>query len=123
MRLDRNGYLDEVDIKLSGCGLRLNVELRGTTIIVTNRERGLQMKYQYPNRINGPFRMLGYLLKLLIQSKQNEEICMSLSHLGITQGTREHLIAAISDNFITLTEKNLCNYPTMNSPGPAGLTA
>lgn len=123
MRFDRNGFPDKVDIKLSDCDLRLNVELRGTTLIVTNRERGLQMKYQYPNRINGPFRILGYLLKLLIQSKRNEEICMSLSQLGITQESREHMIKTISDNYIALTEKDLCHYPIIDSPGPAGLTA
>lgn len=123
MRFDKNGYPDEVDIKLSGCDLRLNVELRGTTLTVTNYERGLQTQYQYPKRINGSFRILGYLLKLLIQSKQNEEICMSLSQLGMTQEAREHMIKAISDNYITLTEKDLCHYPTIDSPGPAGMTA
>jgi len=123
MRFDSNGYPDKVDIKLSGCDLRLNVELRGTTLTVTDRERGLQTQYQYPKRINGPFRILGYLLKLLIQSKRNEEICMSLSQLGITQEAREHMIKAISDNYIALTEKDLYHYPKIDSPGPAGMTA
>ena len=123
MRFDKNGYLDEVDIKIKGCGLRLNVELRGTTIIVTNHERGLQMQYHYPKRTTGPFRILGYLLKLLIQSKDNEELYKSLSHLGITQEIREYMIETISDNFITITKKNLYYYPVIDSSGSAGLTA
>lgn len=102
MRFNQRVNIIEGDISLRDGSLKLNLEVLESTLIITNREKNIQMHYSFSKRSDSHYLIFAIFLKLLDQSKRDEDICENLANLGITEREREYLINKIENNFVRL---------------------